>query len=151
MLVIASASARDSWDLKASVERLGSVAMLVSHRDLSMAWLRDYAPRISMMVIDGDSMGDAEDMVDRLMTLRRTVPDLPIVLLTGGVAGDDLSAGRRAICDATLRKPVSPSGLERGIGAALDNHRAKRPLGFVTARRAGNSRPLPPFILDDPL
>lgn len=151
VLLLASTSSCESWDLKATVERMGSVAMLVSNRDLSMAWLKEYAPKISMVVVDGDSLGDAEDMVDRLMALREAVPDLPVVLLTTGVATDDLSAGRRMICDATLRKPVSPFALERGTGAALDNHCAKRPVGFVSARRSVDTPNYDPLILTDPL
>jgi len=151
VLVLADTTSRESWDLKASVERIGSVAMLVANRDLSMAWLKEYAPKISLIVVDGDSLGDAEDMVDRLMALRTAVPDLPVVLLSTGVATDDLSAGRRVICDATLRKPASPFALERGIDAARDNHQTKRPVGFVSARRSEDAPHCDAFILTDPL
>lgn len=73
------------------------------------------------MILDLDLFDDLESDVDDLMMFREDCANIPILLLSGAVSKDELSDHRRAIGDATLRKPVFRSRLLAGIAAMRSN------------------------------
>lgn len=73
------------------------------------------------MIFDLDLFDDLESHVDDLMMFREDCANIPILLLSGSVSKDELSDHRRAIGDATLRKPVFRSRLLAGIAAMRTN------------------------------
>jgi len=76
----------------------------------------------SHAIVDFDAYEDVSDGVDALLGLRSSAPGLVIVLCSAMVRGDDLGTDRQAICDATLRLPVSLPRLRDGLRAASGNH-----------------------------
>ena len=58
------------------------------------------------MIFDLDLLDDLESNVDDLIMFRETCARIPILLLSGSTNRDEFSDHRRAIGDATLRKPV---------------------------------------------
>lgn len=76
------------------------------------------------IVVNLDQYADVEMGVDRLMRFRRACPSRFVVLATADVASDDFGHHRRAICDSTLKLPLTASRLTEAIGAALLNHRS---------------------------
>jgi len=109
--------------MKADIENVGGTVMIVPQYDLPEVWLRLYAPRLTCCIVAHD-FGDADAAVDFCLRLRRIVPDLVIGLALSDVKRDDLSAERMAICDVTLRRPVSRLALLRGIVGACENRAA---------------------------
>lgn len=79
-----------------------------------------------LLVVNLDGFSDVSDGVDALMSYRMNCPNVTVILLSRLVSGDDFSAERRAICDATLRAPISSDRLRSGILSAMDNIEDRR-------------------------
>jgi len=76
------------------------------------------------IIFDLDLFDDLDACVDELMAFRLDCADIPVLLLSQSVKQDELSDHRRAIGDATLRKPVFRSRLLAGIDAMKSNFKA---------------------------
>ena len=76
------------------------------------------------LIFDLDLLDDLESNVDDLIMFRETCTQIPILLLSGSTSRDEFSDHRRAIGDATLRKPVFRSQLLAGINAMSANRQA---------------------------
>jgi len=72
---------------------------------------------------------ETEDIVDELLSFRQVCPAKPLVVLSSEVARDDLSTERRAIADATLRKPVFGLSLKRLLDSLDKDDGMSRPTG----------------------
>lgn len=72
--------------------------------------LMKHAAGTRIVVIDDESF-DLYELVEKLLSLRVSFPDVKVILLSGSVSGDDFSATRAPICDVTLKKPISPKRL----------------------------------------
>lgn len=77
------------------------------------------------MIFDLDLLDGLESNVDDLMMFREGCARIPILLLSGSSSRDEFSDHRRAIGDATLRKPVFRSRLLDGIDAMKTNWQAR--------------------------
>ncbi len=82
------------------------------------------ALRYDGILVNIDRYADLEMGVDRLMRFRRASPCTFVVMATANVASDDFGHHRRAICDSTLRLPLTPSRLTQALEAAMLNHRS---------------------------
>ena len=69
-------------------------------------------------IVNLDAFEAVEDAVDWLLNFRLTVPECIVVAVSSFVSGDDLGSERRAICDATLRWPISKHRFDAGLRAA---------------------------------
>jgi hypothetical protein len=58
------------------------------------------------------------------MAFRALTQDFILIVVSASVAGDDLTAERKGICDATLRAPLAVTRLRDGLIAASANYRA---------------------------
>jgi hypothetical protein len=95
-----SASACETWALEADGE----------------VW-----DRFDCAVVNHDAFEDTETAVDAYLSFRQQFPDKVVILVSNNVTGDDLGLERSAICDATLRLPLSPERFRSGIRAAVMN------------------------------
>lgn len=102
--------------------QLGGDLMVVSEPDLDTQWLRKYAELVDYLVVDSDFIGDVEDAVDFCMRVRRAAPQLPLLLISSEVRGDDLTAERMMACDVTLKFPLNEAQFGRGLSAAKQNN-----------------------------
>lgn len=82
-----------------------------------------------LLFVNLDGFSDVSDGVDALISYRMNRPEATVILVSHLVSGDDLSAERRAICDATLRAPISSDRLRTGILGAMDNFEDRRGAG----------------------
>ena len=97
-------------------------AFLTSSMDEIPWWEIDgLLRRAGVLFVDADSVGDAGETVDLCLHLRARSPNTPLILISSDVRDHDLTAERAAICDATLKKPLTTSSIERGISAAHRN------------------------------
>ncbi len=76
---------------------------------------------VSMLVVNGDAFGDLFSAVDALKSFREIRPHMSVVLVSSKVANDDLSEDRKAICDATLRAPITMARLQVAINTTVEN------------------------------
>lgn len=75
------------------------------------------------LMVNLDRFADADHGVDSLLRFRRAVPSCFVVLAASTVARDDFGHHRKAICDSTLRLPLTASRLTEALEAAVQNHR----------------------------
>ena len=80
--------------------------------------------RYDGIMVNVDRFADLDVGVDCLMRFRRGAPDAFVVMATGGVASDDFGHHRRAICDSTLRLPLTASRATEALESAFLNHRS---------------------------
>lgn len=91
-------------------------------RSLSFEWFDRYANSFDAALIDADFLGDDGTMIDFGLRLRRFAPYLPIIVLSSRVTRSDYSTERMAICDVTLRTPLTASTLLDALAIAEENH-----------------------------
>lgn len=91
-------------------------------RSLPLEWFDRYASSFDAALVDADFLGDDGSMIDFGLRLRRFAPDLPIIMITSRVAQSDFSTERMAICDVTLRAPLTTATLLQALGIAVENH-----------------------------
>ena len=89
---------------------------------LAIGELMAHRHAFRMLVIDIDGFGGPDLVVARLIDLRRRHPTLPVILISGDVQFNDFTTERLAICDVTLRAPVSPAALQLGLAEAAVNN-----------------------------
>ena len=109
----------------------------VSHfplRRLPLDWFDSFAGSHDVALVDADFLGDEGAMIDFGMRLRRFPPNMPVIMASRRVTTSDYSTERMAICDVTLRMPVTRGDLLEAMSAALENHH------FWMAKR-GDGRP----------
>lgn len=75
-----------------------------------------------LLVVDIDGFGGPELVVARLMDLRRRAPSLPVIVISAEVQFHDFTAERLAVCDVTLRAPISAAALELALAEAAVNN-----------------------------
>jgi hypothetical protein len=110
-------SARDLSDLRALV---GEDALLPPSVKSVSELIANGAPfgQATHAIVNLDAFDAVEDAVDWLLRFRQTKPDCIVLAVSSFVLGDDLGSDRRAICDATLRWPISKSRFDAGLRAA---------------------------------
>jgi hypothetical protein len=91
-------------------------------RSLPLEWFDRYASSFDAALIDADFLGDEGAMIDFGLRLRRFAPDLPIIVISSRVAQSDYSTERMAICDVTLRAPLTATALIEALAVAVTNH-----------------------------
>lgn len=77
--------------------------------------------RAGVFFVDADFMGDVGETVDLCLRLRNCSPATPLILISSEVRDHDLTAERAAICDATLKTPLTARNIQMGISAAHRN------------------------------
>lgn len=132
---LAAPNTMQSRSIASHLAGLGHEAHLVSELDALLGTVVDRPQDWDCIIADLDGAGDTEIAVDEMLIFRDSCPDIPVLLLSSQVKRDDFSRTRRAIGDATLRKPVFRYGLLRGLSAALENARSLRLVEAITKER----------------
>lgn len=101
---------------------MGGNLLLTDLENTSERWLARSVRRIDFCLVDESSIGDVGEVVEQCLFLRRVVPSMPLVLLSSSVREDDFSTERMAICDATLRTPITRAAFCHGLQAAKRNN-----------------------------
>jgi len=89
--------------------------------NLSKITTRAYDSKvISHLIVDVDHFGGIVFVLGELRRIRDTFPEIVIVLVSGDFSYDDFNCERLAICDVSLRSPVSLASLEFGLSEATN-------------------------------
>ncbi len=80
------------------------------------------ALRVSLFIVDLDSLGGISVAFDDIIALRDANPCIPMILLSAKVQASDYSTERLRLCDVTLRAPVGHASLELAIVEAARNN-----------------------------
>ncbi|NYS26767.1 hypothetical protein HUK65_17480 [Rhodobacteraceae bacterium 2376] len=78
----------------------------------------EYLLGFTHILVNIDAFEDVESAVDVLLAYRSNAPFMVIVACSYMVGGDDFGRERTAICDATLKMPISTSRLAKGLSSA---------------------------------
>ncbi|MBT3141733.1 hypothetical protein DS909_19325 [Phaeobacter gallaeciensis] len=116
------------YDLRACASTLNQHARTLTYfSNPEQAWLRVSRLDASSTVffIDIDSFDEMDNVVNKLIELRKCEPALTIVILSSTFARNDFTAERKAIADCSLRLPTTTTALGLSIGAARSNTRAR--------------------------
>lgn len=111
-----------SRDLGDWADRMRAVVMVVSENNMTLDWLREYAPKLDFLLIDSDYLGDTESTIDFCIQVRRATPRLPIVLVSSEIRSHDFTCERMMACDVTLKPPLLHTALTLGVQAAYQNN-----------------------------
>lgn len=107
--------------LREIVDELGGTLIRMGHVEEGMSFLdRHHDARIAI-VIEADS-DDLSATVDHCLALRRRHPRCPIILTSTTFAQNDYSTERMAICDTSLRSPISQVSFLVAVPAAIANN-----------------------------
>lgn len=82
-----------------------------------MDWAADPASP-SHIVINLDDFASVVDAVDALLRFRKAQPECRVIAVSAFVGGDDFGFERRAMCDATLRWPLSRGRFDAALRAS---------------------------------
>ena len=99
--------------------RVQRVASLAQVREI----LAEGRDPVALVVIDIDSCGGIAKVITELLVFRVTYVGTPVVLVSAESETDDYDTVRLALCDATLRGPVSMSRLDVGLDEIRINNR----------------------------
>lgn len=90
-------------------------AAWIAGRNLPVQWTRTLGEvesllqgaRPSHLFIGIDDLGDLPTCVDDLLALRKTAPDVAVILFSQAFKTDDFDLGRLVLGDVSLRAPVN--------------------------------------------
>jgi hypothetical protein len=98
--------------------------------------------RFRFMFLDGDEFADKHSLIAHCLDLRLAAPDVPLILCLGDLRLSDFTTERLAICDVTLRRPLSTPSLLVSLDHALANNLEFRSRSAVRPWLAATS-PIP--------
>jgi hypothetical protein len=79
--------------------------------------------RLAYLFVNVDAFADVEDAVTALLAFRRARPEVIVIINSSSLLLDGLGTERQAICEVSLRAPVTFSRFKQGMRAAIDNKR----------------------------
>lgn len=82
------------------------------------------AIRLGALVICIDDFGGIAPIYGRLRDIRDFRPKLPVIIMSKIFKSDDLTQERLAICDISIKLPLSPENFEQYFSKAIINNRA---------------------------
>jgi DNA-binding NarL/FixJ family response regulator len=118
--------------LRAWIASLGGTAIRLPQVADAMPYLaRNPDARIAL-VLEARA-DDLEDRIDACLAIRARFPACPIILLSETFGKNDFSTERMAVCDASLRSPVTQVAFKLAVPAALSNNAFFRMRGVRTS------------------
>lgn len=95
-----------------------TVLQVPSLSNIRSTWIG--GKKISHLIVQIDYFGGIWEVFDELRRIRNTLSELPVILVSYDFAQDDFRCERLALCDASLRAPVSLASLEFGLTEAAN-------------------------------
>lgn len=97
------------------MERLG-MGPAISFGDIfRLTEIAEMVHNSASVIINIDAFDDVDGAVTTLMSFRKLNGQISVLLVSENVLGDDFSSEREAICDTTLRSPLTLDRLEKGL------------------------------------
>jgi len=121
---VAVCGADASWStlIRRVVHEAGGVLHHIGDTRRDLQWVHQGFEEIDLMIVDADFLGDVGDTIDFCMRVRRLMPQMPLVLISSEVSGDDFTCERMGACDVTLKAGFSRPRLEQAILTAYRNN-----------------------------
>lgn len=123
LVLMCGETGRNTAQLSSWAAQMRAQVMVVQKSSIDMNWIEKYVNRLDFMVVDADHLGNSGATVDLCLQIRRSLPKLPLVLLSSMVRAHDFTSERMMACDVTLKSPLMHSALTIGIQAAYQNNR----------------------------
>jgi hypothetical protein len=114
VLVLGFDTVERTW-LRNSLRFIGVSATASAFNVGQLASVAGMGLSFTHVILNLDGYECLDDAVDALLNFRRLAPFIVVVAVSSRLSGDDLGQERRAICDATLRLPLSERRLRRGL------------------------------------
>jgi CheY-like chemotaxis protein len=101
----------------------------LSDQGCEVRWLKPAAETLeqlarsrqfNVVMIDLDSLGGIDEIIEPLLALRRRRPGLSVLVVSGTFMVDDVSVERLPLCDCSLRAPVGFLALDFALGEAME-------------------------------
>ena len=121
-VVIVSANGRASSEHIGWIRATGRDVLCYNDFDVATEFAIANSGGIALMMIEIDGLGGIEAVFDRLRRLRDRAPAVPLAVLSSNVRSNNFSSDRLAICDVTLRVPVTLAALELAFSDAKENN-----------------------------
>lgn len=108
----------------ANRKRIHGIENLFNEMGVYCIFLKDLfvVKNWNMLLVDIDSFGGTNTIIDQLIILRKQNLSLVTILLSADFLDDDLTAFRLTLCDACLRLPYSSSRFEQALSEAINNN-----------------------------
>ena len=110
------------FDLRQKMKSIGAFSMASAISLCQLDRASDIGLNFTHVLVNLDAFASIEAAVESLIAFREKTPDLIVVAFSEMTSGDDFGSERTAICDATLKLPVSTPRLADGLVTALLNH-----------------------------
>jgi CheY-like chemotaxis protein len=117
--------------LRNSLRLIGVRATATASNLAQLAMVADMKLSFTHVIVNLDGYEFMEDAVDALFDFRQRSKDVVVIAISAMVASDDLGLERRAICDATLRLPLTERRLRRGLVEGRANNLATQQDGLT--------------------
>lgn len=95
--------------------RDSGVPVLQSRRLRSISAAQFARDAYSCLIVDIDSLGGLGEVVEDLLKVRAAHPGLPVIIISADFTHDEYGLHRLAICDVSLRAPVSLAHLDLAL------------------------------------
>lgn len=105
----------DRVSLRDSLRQIGVRIVAVAPNASQLCSVAEMGKSFTHVIVNLDAFESMEDAVEALLAFRKRAPDSVVIAVSSQVAGDDLGQERSAICDATLRFPVTERRLRQGL------------------------------------
>jgi hypothetical protein len=98
-----------------SLRQIGVKSISVEKSSVQLSPITSIAKSFTHVIVNLDAYESTEDAVDALLDFRKAAPDSVVIAVSSMVVGDDFGQERSAICDVTLRMPVTERRLRQGL------------------------------------
>jgi|GEM_PF-3983947 len=111
-----------SHDIMAWAKTVGATAVFGRSLMEALDMIQTCQQDIGALFVCADDCDDLASSLDTLVEFRRNFNSPPVVLMSHDFAMHDFSTDRLAVCDASLRLPLSRTSFGLGLSSALGNN-----------------------------
>lgn len=131
-VLVVGCNMADRSMFRESLRHIGVRVVAIAPHATHLCAVADMGKSFTHIIVNLDAFGCMEDAVEALLKFRTLAPENIVIAVSSLVGGDDLGQERSAICDATLRLPVTErrlrEGLSRGQANRFDAMRSEQPV-----------------------
>lgn len=132
-VLVLGCEAEERASLRDSLRQIGVKVVAVAASSTKLPNLAEMGKSFTHVIFNVDAQDSVDDAVTALMDFRRRLPDVVVIAVSFKVGADDHGQERNAICDTTLRLPVTERrlrlGMLRGMANRMDALKSGRDLG----------------------
>ncbi|RBW54032.1 hypothetical protein DS909_13470 [Phaeobacter gallaeciensis] len=103
-------------------EGLGAEVATTNSIDIALDAIAENKNAWGLLVVFLDGVVDEYEVVEALLLVRKVTKALPIILVSSAFSKNDFSLERVAICDVSLKSPVSRVTVGLAVAQAIANN-----------------------------